>query len=256
MTLTIRGEQQAVLEEAQRHWFALEMVDHLHQYAPAHAARIGDSMLYRVARMGLDKAEQYGFTMRGPVRLFIELMVLLGTYFDTDPQYFWAANILNGRREQGEMKRADLLQEQAVRFYDSVLGSDYRYEHAAIRRLCDEHFTNIPDLDSAANAEILLRFQSVYPEKVAHVGQAALDALVTHARLLALDYSLTTPFGVALIAGLTFALGYRCDVDPQFPWIATCLSSPDTHGSLQRPTRLRQEFAVLFGYRWPRSLRP
>jgi hypothetical protein len=240
--LMIRREQMMLFEEAQRHWFALEMVDHLHRYAPAHAARIGDHASYQLSLRGLDKAGQYGFSCRGPVRLYIELMVLLGTHFDTDPQYPWATRILNGRRELGEMQRADLLQQEAGRFYDSVLGSDYQYEHAAIRRLRAEQFADVPDWHASPFSEILIRLRTIYPEKATYVGQAALEALAAHARLLACKYSLTTSAGAALMTGMVFAFGHRCDIDPQFPWIAQCLARSDAHGSLQRLDRLRHDF--------------
>ena len=66
--LTIRHAQREALDEAQSHQFALEMVEHLRSYSPAHAARIGSPAPYRVAWFGLGSAKQYGFTQRGPVR--------------------------------------------------------------------------------------------------------------------------------------------------------------------------------------------
>ena len=41
----------------------------------------------REIRFGLERAGSYGFTIRGPVRFYIELMVRLGCDFDTDPPY-------------------------------------------------------------------------------------------------------------------------------------------------------------------------
>ncbi len=247
--LTIRREQMEALEDAQRHQFALEIVEHLRSYSPTHAARIGDPALYQVARSGLARAEQYGFTLRGPVRLFIELMVLLGSYFDTDPQYPWAGKILNDRSTSDEMTRANLLQEQAVKFYDTVLGPDYQYEHAAIRCLRAEDFEGFPELDAMPfRSELLRRLGTIYPEKANYVGPASLAILLDNATQLANYYSMETPAGVALVTALGFALGYRCDIDPQFPWIAHDLALRAVEHPIQLMARVRGDFLAFLRY--------
>jgi hypothetical protein len=247
--LTIRREQMEALEEAQKHQFALEMVEHLHSYSPTHAARIGDPELYQVARSGLARAEQYGLTLRGPVRLFIELMVLLGSHFDTDPQYPWAAEILNDRSTSDEMTRANVLQERAVNFYDTVLGPDYQYEHAAIRRLHAEDFEGFPEQDATAfRAELLRRLGGIYPEKSSYVGTASLTILLDNATQLANYYSMGTPAGVALVTALGFALDYRCDIDPQFPWIAQDLALRLAEHPIQLMARVRGDFLGFLRY--------
>jgi hypothetical protein len=246
--LRIRREQMAALEEAQRHQFSLEMVEHLHGYSPAHAARIGDRALYHVARTGLTQAEKYGFTARGPVRLYIELMVLLGSYFDADPQYPWATALLNDRSSTDQMARADLLQQQAVRFYDSVLGTDYQYEHAAIRRVREEDLEGFPERADEFAAAALLRLRTVYPEKAAYVGQAPLEILLAQAARLAHEHSLGIVPGVALVMAMGFALGYRCDIDPQFPWIAQSLAQTKTLYPMQRVSQIRRDFLDFLRY--------
>lgn len=249
MTLTIRRAQMEALEEAQRHQFALEMVEHLHSYSPAHAARIGDSALYQVARSGLARAEQYGLTLRGPVRLVIELMVLLGSYFDTDPQYPWAAEILNDRSTSDEMTRANALQERAVKFYDTALGSDYQYEHAAIRRLRQEDFEGFPERDATAfRSELLRRFSVIYPEKANYVGPESLENLLGQAAQLADYYSMGTPAGVVLVTALGFALGHRCDIDPQFPWLSQDLALRAVEHPTQVLARIRADFLAFLRY--------
>jgi hypothetical protein len=247
--LTIRHAQMEALEESQRHQFGLEMVEHLRGYSPTHAARIGDPALYQVARSGLARAEQYGLTLRGPVRLFIELMVLLGSYFDTDPQYPWAAEILNDRSTSDEMTRANRLQEQAVNFYDTVLGPDYQYEHAAIRRLRAEDFEGFPEQDATAfRAELLRRLGDIYPEKASYVGTAPLGTLLDQATQLAHYYSMGTSLGVALVMAMEFALGYRCDIDPQFPWIARDLAQRVVEHPIQLMAQVRGDFLAFLRY--------
>jgi hypothetical protein len=249
--LTIRREQMAAFDEMQRHQFALEMVAHLHRFAPTHAARLGDSTLYQLARRGLSQAEKHRLTLRGPVRLYIELMVLLGSHFDTDPQYPWAAAILDDRRVTDEMTRADRLQKQAVGFYDSVLGPDYEHERAAIQRLRENDLENLPERDDALRADLLARLGTIYPEKAQYVGRAALEALLAHAARVARACSLGTPSGVALFMAMMFAFGHGCDGDPQFPWIAQVLVETESHSPEQRVFRVRGSFLSFVRYGSP-----
>ena len=53
------------------------------------------------------RAEGYGFTNRGPLRLFIEMMFLCGSGFDTDPQYPAVGAVLRAAGDQ--MQRAQMI---------------------------------------------------------------------------------------------------------------------------------------------------
>jgi hypothetical protein len=240
--LTIRREQMAALDEMQRHQFALEMVAHVQRFSPDHAARLGDPAIYQLARTALLQAEKHGLTLRGPVRLYIELMILLGSHFDTDPQYPWAAAMLDDRHSTDEMTRADRLQKQAVGFYDSVLGPDYEHERAAIQRVRENDLENLPERDDQFRAELLARLGTIYPEKAEYVGRAALEALLAHAARVARACSLGTPSGLALFMAMMFAFGHGCDGDPQFPWIAQVLVETESQSPDQRVLRVRGSF--------------
>lgn len=93
--LIIRKETMEVFEEALLRNFEDEMVQHIKQFTPRHSEIIGEQCVRQVAKMGIERARQYGLTNRGPVRFYIELMFMLGSNFDTDPQYPWAGEILN-----------------------------------------------------------------------------------------------------------------------------------------------------------------
>ncbi|MCY1013798.1 hypothetical protein OV079_51395 [Nannocystis pusilla] len=48
---------------------------------------LGEEPMLVVVRTGMAAAERHGFNLRGPVRMYLELMLLFGSRFDTDPQY-------------------------------------------------------------------------------------------------------------------------------------------------------------------------
>ena len=55
---------------------------------------IRKEQMRKAIHFGTGQTFSHGFNFRGPVRLYLELMVLFGSHFDTDPQYPWAARIL------------------------------------------------------------------------------------------------------------------------------------------------------------------
>ena len=87
---TIRQEQAEAFRQNALQKFEDEMVEHLQGFASGHWMVIGEKTGRLVIQLGLKNAGQYGFTNRGPVRFYIELMFMFGSYFDTDPQYPWA----------------------------------------------------------------------------------------------------------------------------------------------------------------------
>ena len=240
--LKIRHEQLVAIEEEQRRRFALEMVEHLREYAPAHALRLGDAALYEFARNGITQAARGAFTLRGPVRLFIELQVLLGSDFDSDPQYPWVAQWLTPRSAADEMMRSTVLHEKAEAFYAAVIGAELQHEKAAIRRLRQGVFEGLPEDDGELEREVLTRPGQLYPEKVSFVGEAPLRALFTHALLACRQLGLTSAAGRATLFSLMFALGHRCHVDPQFAWISQTLEQARRQAEVERVARLRLEF--------------
>src|ERR1043165_9279855 len=95
--LVIRKEQIDVLTGSMLQGFEDEMVEHLAEFSPPLFAVIKEEQMRKAGRFGFDKCDKYGFTLRGPMRLYLEMMLLFGSHFDTDPQYSWATEILLDR---------------------------------------------------------------------------------------------------------------------------------------------------------------
>src|SRR6266403_4499601 len=114
--------------------FEQEMVDHLFSFSPKHCEVIKEPGVREVIRLGLQRAEAFGFTFRGPVRLFIELMFMFGSEFATDPQHPWAAAALQDKTVPDQMSRASLLYDAAQKYLEEVSGPNHRYAVASLRR--------------------------------------------------------------------------------------------------------------------------
>ena len=84
--LSIRPEQMAAFEQAALKRFEDEMLAHIKTYFPNHWRIIGEAQLRKVIQYSVSQAEQYGLTTQREVCLYLNLMLLLGSDFDTDIQ--------------------------------------------------------------------------------------------------------------------------------------------------------------------------
>lgn len=170
--LIIRDEQMKVFEEVALRSYEDEMVQHIKQFTPRHSEIIGEPAVRQVIRKGIEQAKEYGLTNRGPVRFYIELMFMLGSYFDTDPQYPWAEEILTNSEITDQMQRADRLYEKAMDFIDKVSGLNHKYEEEAIRRFSQMRFEDF----SMSKNEIVMHLKRIYPQKCEYIGEQAINA--------------------------------------------------------------------------------
>jgi hypothetical protein len=100
-------------EEDQNRRFEDEMVRHIGSFSPKTWEQLGEQGVRGTIAKGIERARDYGFTKRGPMRFYLEMMFMFGPDFDTDPEHPWAREILV---EKGwdQMRRADRLHEVAM----------------------------------------------------------------------------------------------------------------------------------------------
>lgn len=238
--LTIRGAQLAALGEAASKQFELELVSHLKQFAPRTSQIIGQQGLEQTVRLGLGRAANYGFTKRGPLRLYVELMSMFGSYFDTDPSLPWASTVLSQPAEDDEMLRAERLHEQTLNYLRHVAGENNRYTVAALRRAKDLRFEDYPrSPGTAVGSWGLSGLKLVYPERCAHVGDQPLRLLIRSSVKEAAVHNVITDHGVAVILALMFSFGHGCTNDPLYPWVtATLRDGPAVQNRAELADRL------------------
>jgi hypothetical protein len=111
--MIIRREQMQALGQAALRAFEDEMVVHLADFSPPLFRAVKEDQLRIAIRLGIARAGEYGITFRGPIRLYLELMLLFGSHFDTDPQYPWATEILKDQAHGLQMQRAERLRKRA-----------------------------------------------------------------------------------------------------------------------------------------------
>src|SRR6185295_17172578 len=135
--MRIRDEQIETLKQVPLRVFEDEMVAHLAEFSPPLFKAVKEKQLRKVIRFGMAQADTYGITFRGPIRLYLELMLLFGSHFDTDPQYPWAGEILRDQDSTPQMERAERLYEKTMDYREKVAGEQDEYTLNALRRILD-----------------------------------------------------------------------------------------------------------------------
>jgi hypothetical protein len=223
--LKIRSEQMKVFEQASSRSFEDLMVQHIKEFAPKHVEAIGDQVVHQIVVSGIERAREYGFTTRGPVRFYIELMFMLGSDFDTDLQLPWAAETLKKSDQTPQHIKADELYDKAMDYVDKVIGSNYEFEIEALRRGLQIRLEDVPvSSRSSFRDEALTHLRRLYPQKCEYMGETRLRLLIQRGLELAQRKKISNDKMAAIFIGLMFTFGHGCFTDPQFPWIASTLN--------------------------------
>lgn len=242
--LIIRPEQKNTLKKGAKHRFESDMLTHLNQFSPDLFKTVKEEQMLKVIRLGMSQAETYGFTFRGPVRLYLELMLLFGSGFDTDPQYPWAAEILNAKDSALQMQRADLLYEKTLDYRHEVSGPDDAYMYQALQRFADRAEQPLTFNSNDIVPDMLSEIKVIYPEKTAYVREAGLMALILEGVNTAHHYLITTDRGIGLIIFLMVAFGHNCTQDPLYPWIENTLADKENVDSKTREEQLEKKALI------------
>jgi hypothetical protein len=218
--MLIRAEQVETLNKVPLRAFEDEMVAHLADFSPPLFKAIKEEQTRTAIRFGIARAERYGFTWRGPISLYLELMLIFGGHFDIDPQYPWANEILDRKDPNTQMERAEMLYEKVLEYQEKVIGPDDEYALKAMEGISDLARNSPPVTSENLEPVMLEEMARIYPQKTVYVGEAGLRALIHSAIATANRYSFSSVRARALPVILMFAFGHGCFDDPLYPWIA------------------------------------
>lgn len=245
--LKIRKEQIEVFEQAAVRNFEDRMVNHLREFTPRHFRILQETDIRRVVRYGMERAQSHNLTSERSVRLYIEMMFMLGSHFDTDPQAPWAAEILSDRDITDEVARVDRLNDKAWDYVEHIL-LDYRSiegtadqsrlirELRRIRQVRDEVL--LPPAIPEFYRNTLTRLGEIFPNKYEYVGELNLRRLIQRGIMSAQSHRITTERGVVTFIAMMFVLGSGFDSDPLAPWASAILRDLSITSESERVNRL------------------
>jgi hypothetical protein len=235
--MIIRAEQMAAFEQAAVRNFRLELAGHCRDFAPGLAGQAGPDNVARFVENGMERARASGITLRGPTRLYIELMLSFGSEFDTDAQLHWA----RPPKAEDEMERAQALREAAAAYIDRVMGPKREHAIAALGRLARLSPDLWQRLSGPFDARLAQLLNVLFPEKLEYAGPAAIRALIPRAVDTASQAGVKLEIAVVVLAALMFFFGQGAPTDPMYPWIAATLNDPKTQDPQKRVAKLYEQ---------------
>lgn len=248
--MRIRREQMEVFEQAAVQGLEQRLFTHLQECFPKHCQVLGEAAIRALIRFGCDRAAHHGFTAEPGQRLYLDLMLLLGSHFDEDPQLPWAAEILADRSQPDQGARAQRLHAKACEYLDRALGPNNQHLDGALRQIRQETLEGFARSGAGSFENyMIMRLSMLYPEKCQYIREDCLRNLIQRGVSFARSYGLTTERGVVLSIALMFFLGSAFDTDPQFPWAAAVLNEPSIPDPPTRANRLYAE-ALAYLDRW------
>jgi hypothetical protein len=242
--LTVRKEQidtfagQAVRE------FENELVAHIREFAPQLARIGGEPAVRRVVQTGMERAEGYSFTNRGPVRFYVEMMCSLGHDFDSDPQLPWASATLKDPARVAQTVRAERLFSRAGEYFDRVLGPGDSFAVRALGEFSRANFSEFRGPAPGFEARAIRLMERVYPEKCRHAGEPGLRAMLASSTAAADALGLVPDLGRAVIAAAMFTFGHGVLRDPLYPWVLATLRDPSVPSPADRVEALYRKMRV------------
>jgi hypothetical protein len=246
--LVIREEQMEVFEQAAVQSFESRLVEHLKKEFPKHSEAMGDAALLEVVRCGRERAAKYGLAGERSVRLYLELMLMLGSGFDEDPQLPWAAEILRKQGAGDETARIDALYKKAGEYAERTAGPKNEYLDRVLRALPAEKLEGYVGSGAPSFEDYMLRrLGMLYREKAEAVGREPLRATIARGVDGARQTHLLTEAGVMLYVFLMFFLGSGFASDPQFPWASEILKDETLGEPAKKAARLREAAMAYLG---------
>jgi hypothetical protein len=248
--LRIRKEQYEELGKVSLKRFEDSMVEHIREFFPKYYQIHKEPLIRNVILYAVDRAESYGLVTERDVCLYINLVFLLGSNFNTDPQLPWAAAILNDETITDSVTRIDRLHDKGMEYLAQVAGVENEYLGRAllkVREISVEDFAQTPTANAGDVAATQL--QTIWRRKCQHMGETTLRRLIRDAIESAKGYNIASERGVVLYTDLMFLLGSGFDKDPQFPWAENVLNDKSVPDQSTTVNRLYKE-AMAFMEKW------
>lgn len=123
-------------------------------------------------------AKNAGFTQRGPVRLYIDMMILLGFNFEQDPQYQRAKfNDMNNTSSQ--LEKSVMMYNVLEKYIDAIYGESNSFFEQSLVRLRNLDISNISDDNKnyRSNTHELLSY--IHPQRYCLLGEGSVDNLIS-----------------------------------------------------------------------------
>ncbi|OTQ52721.1 hypothetical protein [Gilliamella apis] len=229
MAIQITNEQLKKLDDQAFELYISELIEHCQLCYPNLVDYITTTKLRAILANEVKKIKQQEINQRASVRFQIDLMIIFGTGFKTDPQYAWINQWLEQNAHYSQLEQADFLFEDCVDYLKAVYGENNINKYLADSKLDCFDLNHYVLTKENFDSDILIILQNIYPKKAELAGDNALQNLITQAKHTAsLEFSATYIDQYAYFIIASYLYGHQFYDDPFLPNITAIKNSDDT----------------------------
>lgn len=166
--MKISTEQLDLLDFYSKNAFVNELSEHCKEAFPFIFNELG-SKNFKVGLANLiNKAKASNIMQRGPLQLYIDMAIVLGSGFNTDPMYS-CFGFVNEQHSSGtELERSMLIYDKFNEYLTDVLGEGNIHILDFKNKLASERFDGFSNID--LNNQIFDLLKKLYPQKCMYLG--------------------------------------------------------------------------------------
>lgn len=249
--LRIQPKQLNAFQAAAMRDFEDRMLEHLKAFSPRHSRVLSPEQLRQVIQGALARARAHGFTSERSVRYWVELSLMLGSAFATDPLLPWVQPTLQRASSATQAQRIDALRKRGWQHVgdsypdlaDLVSGGPRK----VLELLGAEVGADVEALPS--ESAILAELRVLLPRRLEIAGDDRARAAIGNAIACAERSRMGTQRGARMFVAMAFTLGTGFAADPLLPWLPPLITDPSPTAPLERVERLVTE-AITSLRRW------
>ncbi|EDX9487209.1 hypothetical protein LAN87_004408 [Salmonella enterica] len=153
-----------------------ELVEHIKYVFPLLPFSCGADNLYSYIEMSIVRAKNAGYTQRGAVRLYIDMMIILGERFERDP-LFKNIEARDINENLSQIEKTMNLYSFLNRYINEVYGEGGIFFMESLSKFKNFNIENIPVTykNRPHNIHNLLKY--IYPQRYKFIGSNAIDHL-------------------------------------------------------------------------------
>src|ERR1700691_5822620 len=138
--LTIRQRQMEILNSLPRQNFEGQLVQHFFHFYPRECREAGRAQVLRLVQTGIERALRHGFLAQDEIGLYINLMIMLGSDCDSEPQVGWAREQLADYSIPAPKERIQKLFRTALDYLGQTAGPESEHIVRALIRIRKHDF--------------------------------------------------------------------------------------------------------------------
>lgn len=199
--------------------YITEVQQYHYQYLPKPFTKLTQHAHRAFIQNGIEEAQNWHLTERGPVRFFIDLLIIFGTKCYQDPCYRWITEGLQ-RTEESQITRTNQLYLTMTHYLTAIEGEDKQFLQQMLDRILSFETSGISFTKATLYEDIYHCLTWLAPQKMHHILPDQLAQFIVLAtEKCMLHFQSQSAQIIGMMTMMMFLLGHDMDNNPLYSWI-------------------------------------